>query len=373
MVFGAAGRWYGRFRGPVGPWYGRLVRGGRAGHSRVCDRRLIMRRATSSAVRISVRATVTRRPRRSGDATFARERRAYVTWPEPVRGCVTFARSRHDFGALKRERAAVRLAPAHVRPRGAAEREAARPPAALFHVVPLAARRRAGAAGSQAPSGCRWQPGAERVPAARRVLRRGHRRCRWRVLEGTPELYQRFGPTRVLDTRISEPALAGAAFGPAVTGMRPVFEVTFGDFMGLAIDSLVGQSAKLWYISNEQGSVPLVVRSAVAGGGRFGAIHSQTHETWFQGVPGPKIALRSVESVARTNRLLAARRIPAPAGGQPGCSARSPSGRCTISTMPGSSRPTRRRSPYSSTLEDAYIPHGGDRRKRACVRAPASG
>jgi pyruvate/2-oxoglutarate/acetoin dehydrogenase E1 component len=63
----------------------------------------------------------------------------------------------------------------------------------------------------------------------------------------------------------------------------------FGDIMGLAMDSLVNQSAKFWYVSNEQASVPLVVRSAVGAGGRFGAMHSQIHGTWFQGIPGLKV------------------------------------------------------------------------------------
>ena len=73
----------------------------------------------------------------------------------------------------------------------------------------------------------------------------------------------------------------------------------FGDFMGLAMDSLVNQSAKYWYLSNEQRSVPLVVRSAVGGGGRFGAIHSQTHATWFQGIPGLKIVFPSSPAEAK--------------------------------------------------------------------------
>ncbi len=115
----------------------------------------------------------------------------------------------------------------------------------------------------------------------------------------TPGLSDQFGPDRVFDTPISELALAGAAYGAAVTGMRPVFEVMFGDFMGLAMDSLVNQAAKFWYISGEQGSVPLVVRSAVGGGGRFGAIHSQTHGTWFQGVPGLKIVFPSSPAEAK--------------------------------------------------------------------------
>jgi pyruvate/2-oxoglutarate/acetoin dehydrogenase E1 component len=119
------------------------------------------------------------------------------------------------------------------------------------------------------------------------------------VFKATPELSARFGPDRVFDTPISELALAGAAYGAAVTGLRPVFEVMFGDFMGLAMDSLVNQAAKFWYLSNEQGTVPLVVRSAVGAGGRFGAIHSQTHGTWFQGVPGLKIVFPSSPAEAK--------------------------------------------------------------------------
>jgi pyruvate/2-oxoglutarate/acetoin dehydrogenase E1 component len=119
------------------------------------------------------------------------------------------------------------------------------------------------------------------------------------VFAVTPGLQERFGPERVFDTPISELALAGAAFGAAATGMRPVIEVMFGDFMGLAMDSLVNQAAKLWYVSNEQGSAPLVVRSAVGAGGRFGAMHSQSHGTWFQGVPGIKVVAPSSPAEAK--------------------------------------------------------------------------
>ena len=119
------------------------------------------------------------------------------------------------------------------------------------------------------------------------------------VFAVTPGIQERFGAERVFDTPISELALAGAAFGAAVSGLRPIIEIMFGDFMGLAMDSLVNQSAKYWYISNEQRSVPLVVRSAVGGGGRFGAMHSQTHATWFQGVPGLKIAFPSSPAEAK--------------------------------------------------------------------------
>ena len=119
------------------------------------------------------------------------------------------------------------------------------------------------------------------------------------VFKATPGLLERFGPDRVIDTPISELALSGAAFGAAVTGLRPIFEIMFGDFMALPMDSLVNQSAKYWYVSNEQASIPLVVRSAVGGGGRFGAMHSQTHATWFQGIPGLKIAMPSTSGEAK--------------------------------------------------------------------------
>jgi acetoin:2,6-dichlorophenolindophenol oxidoreductase subunit beta len=109
------------------------------------------------------------------------------------------------------------------------------------------------------------------------------------VFMTTPGLHEKHGDERVFDTPISELAMASAAFGAAVTGLRPVIEIMFGDFMALPMDSLVNQAAKYWYVSNEQASVPLVVRSAVGAGGRFGAMHSQIHGTWFQGIPGIKI------------------------------------------------------------------------------------
>jgi acetoin:2,6-dichlorophenolindophenol oxidoreductase subunit beta len=119
------------------------------------------------------------------------------------------------------------------------------------------------------------------------------------VFAVTKGLHERFGDERVFDTPISELALSSAAYGAAVTGLRPVIEIMFGDFMALPMDSLVNQAAKFWYISNEQGTVPLVVRGAVGGGGRFGAIHSQMHGTWFQGIPGLKIVAPSSPAEAK--------------------------------------------------------------------------
>ncbi len=109
------------------------------------------------------------------------------------------------------------------------------------------------------------------------------------VFATTTGLYDKYGPERVFDTPISELALAGAAFGSAVHGLRPVLEIMFGDFLTLAMDSLVNQSTKYWFLTQEQVSVPLVIRSVVGAGGRFGAIHSQMPASWFMGVPGLKI------------------------------------------------------------------------------------
>ena len=104
---------------------------------------------------------------------------------------------------------------------------------------------------------------------------------------------------RVFDTPISELAIAGAAFGAAISGLRPVIEIMFGDFLFLAMDSLANQAAKYWFVSREQASVPLVVRSAVGAGGRFGAIHSQMPVPWFQGIPGLKIVAPSTPRDAK--------------------------------------------------------------------------
>ncbi len=119
------------------------------------------------------------------------------------------------------------------------------------------------------------------------------------VFNCTPGIVERFGQTRIMDTPISEMAFAGAAFGAAVKGMRPVIEIMFGDFLGLVIDTLVNQSSKYWYLSNEQGSVPLVVRSAVGAGARFGACHSQTPSGWFLGEPGLSLVAASTPADAK--------------------------------------------------------------------------
>ena len=119
------------------------------------------------------------------------------------------------------------------------------------------------------------------------------------VFAVTPGLQERHGADRVFDTPISELAISGAAFGAAVNGLRPVIEIMFGDFLPIAMDAIVNQAAKYFYLSQEQASVPLVIRSAVGAGGRFGAIHSQNPASWFMGVPGLKIVAPSTPGDAK--------------------------------------------------------------------------
>jgi len=116
----------------------------------------------------------------------------------------------------------------------------------------------------------------------------------------TPGLHDHHGSDRVFDTPISELAITGGAFGAAITGLRPVIEIMFGDFLPIAMDAIINHAAKYWYLSNEQASVPLVVRSAVGAGGRFGAIHSQNPASWFFGVPGLKIVAPSTPADAKS-------------------------------------------------------------------------
>jgi len=118
------------------------------------------------------------------------------------------------------------------------------------------------------------------------------------VFAVTPGLYEKYGPERVFDTPISELALAGAAFGSAVNGLRPVIEIMFGDFLTLVMDGLVNQMSKYWFLTQEI-SVPVVIRSVVGGGGRFGAIHSQMPVSWLTGIPGIKIVAPSTPADAK--------------------------------------------------------------------------
>jgi pyruvate/2-oxoglutarate/acetoin dehydrogenase E1 component len=111
------------------------------------------------------------------------------------------------------------------------------------------------------------------------------------VFKTTPGLYEEFGPVRVRDTPISEEAFIGAALGAAITGLRPVAELMFADFIPVAMDQIVNQIAKYRYMSGGQFIVPLTIRSAQGGGVGFGTQHSQTAENWLLNTPGLKIVL----------------------------------------------------------------------------------
>ena len=119
------------------------------------------------------------------------------------------------------------------------------------------------------------------------------------VFAVTPGLLEKHGAHRVIDTPISELALAGAAYGSAITGLRPVVEIMFADFLPLVMDSLINQATKYWYLSNEKGTAPIVIRSACGAGGRFGAIHSQMPVSWLLGVPGLKIVCPAMPADAK--------------------------------------------------------------------------
>ena len=107
----------------------------------------------------------------------------------------------------------------------------------------------------------------------------------YRVTEG---LLARFGESRVRDTPISEAGIVGAAVGAAMTGLRPVAEIQFNDFLACAMDQIVNQAAKIRFMMGGQVSVPLVIRAPVGATGRA-AQHSQSLEAWFMHAPGLKV------------------------------------------------------------------------------------
>jgi pyruvate/2-oxoglutarate/acetoin dehydrogenase E1 component len=110
------------------------------------------------------------------------------------------------------------------------------------------------------------------------------------VFKTTVGLFEEFGPARVWDTPISEQAIVGAAMGAAMTGLRPVAEIMFSDFLACCWDYLANEIPKIRYMTGGQVTVPLVVRTANGGGLGFGAQHSQAVENWALTIPGLKIA-----------------------------------------------------------------------------------
>lgn len=113
------------------------------------------------------------------------------------------------------------------------------------------------------------------------------------VFKTTVGLYERFGPLRVRDTPISEQAILGAAIGAAMTGLRPIAELMFADFLAVCFDDVANEMSKLRYMSNGQLSCPLVIRTGNGGGVRFGAQHSQSVENWTMMIPGVKVVAPS--------------------------------------------------------------------------------
>ena len=113
------------------------------------------------------------------------------------------------------------------------------------------------------------------------------------VFKTTSGLLEQFGPKRVLDTPISEQAILGMAMGAAMTGMRPVAEIMFSDFLAVCWDLVANEIAKTPYMTDGQISLPLVIRTANGGGIRFGAQHSQSLENWAMAVPGLKVVAPS--------------------------------------------------------------------------------
>ncbi len=131
------------------------------------------------------------------------------------------------------------------------------------------------------------------------------------VFKTTVGLLDKFGPKRVLDTPISEQAILGAAMGAAMTGLKPIAEIMFSDFLAVCWDIVANQMAKTRYMTDGQVTVPLVIRTANGGGVRFGAQHSQSVENWPMAVPGLKVVAPSTPADVK-GLLAAAVRDPDP-------------------------------------------------------------
>jgi pyruvate/2-oxoglutarate/acetoin dehydrogenase E1 component len=109
------------------------------------------------------------------------------------------------------------------------------------------------------------------------------------VFKATVGLLDQFGPKRVRDCPISEQAILGAAMGAAMTGLRPIAEIMFSDFLAVCWDIVANEIAKTRYMTDGQITLPLVIRTANGAGSRFGAQHSQAVENWAMAVPGIKV------------------------------------------------------------------------------------
>jgi acetoin:2,6-dichlorophenolindophenol oxidoreductase subunit beta len=131
------------------------------------------------------------------------------------------------------------------------------------------------------------------------------------VFKATVGLLEKFGPLRVRDTPIAEQAILGAAMGAAMTGLRPIAEIMFSDFLAVCWDLVANEIAKTRYMTNGQISLPLVIRTGNGGGSRFGAQHSQSVENWAMAIPGLKVVAPSTPADVK-GLLAAAIRDPDP-------------------------------------------------------------
>jgi len=113
------------------------------------------------------------------------------------------------------------------------------------------------------------------------------------------DMLQEFGEERVRDTAISEIAIIGSALGAAMTGMRPIAEIMFGDFLMCAGDQIVNQVAKARFMSGGKANVPLTIRVTSGAPGSSGAQHSQSGESWFMNIPGLKIVVPATPADAK--------------------------------------------------------------------------
>lgn len=111
-------------------------------------------------------------------------------------------------------------------------------------------------------------------------------------------LREEFGDERIIDTPIAEAGYVGLGVGAALTGLRPIVELMFGDFMALAMDQIVNQAAKLRYMSGGQATVPLTIRATMGAGRSSAAQHSQSLHAWAAHVPGLKVAIPSTPTDA---------------------------------------------------------------------------
>ncbi len=118
----------------------------------------------------------------------------------------------------------------------------------------------------------------------------------FKVLSG---LVEEFGTKRVVDTPISEAGFTGIAVGAAMTGLRPVVDIMFGDFITLTMDQMANQAAKVHYMSGGKWRVPMVMRTTLGAARRSAAQHSQSLHAWFSHVPGLKVVLPSTPHDAK--------------------------------------------------------------------------